>query len=301
MTKRDLFLGATAASSAEGFGAAIFGAPHGTPYKDVDNRIHAETANTLRAALAADREMLESWDFDFGGPLLGTGGFRLADLGDLSTAPLDGAGNRHQITGRTREILGTGAVPIMIGGDDSTPIPFIAGFADHGPVTILQIDAHIDWRDERFGERWGFSSTMRRASEMAHVKGMVQAGMRGMGSAREGEVRAARAWGDNIVTAGAVHRDGVGPVLDLIPYGARVLITFDCDALDSAVMPAVSYPTPGGLGYQQVIDLIAGVSAKAEIAGFDLVEFVPARDPDGRAAFTAARIICNVIGALAKR
>jgi agmatinase len=66
-------------------------------------------------------------------------------------------------------------------------------------------------------------------------------------------------------------------------------------------MPAVSYPTPGGLTYTQVTDLVAGVAAKARIAGFTMVEFTPRRDPAGTAAFTAARIAANVIGRLEKR
>jgi agmatinase len=66
-------------------------------------------------------------------------------------------------------------------------------------------------------------------------------------------------------------------------------------------MPAVSYPTPGGLTYTQVTDLIAGVAAKARIAGFTMVEFMPRRDPTGTAAFTAARIAANVIGRLQPR
>ena len=72
----------------------------------------------------------------------------------------------------------------MFGGDDSTPIPFITGFAGSPPIAILQIDAHIDWRDTIRGERYGYSSTMRRASEQSHVWRIVQAGMRGLGSAR---------------------------------------------------------------------------------------------------------------------
>ena len=63
----------------------------------------------------------------------------------------DNAGNRGRIEAKTREILALPAVPILLGGDDSVPIPFLAGFADHGPVWVLQIDAHIDWRDELHG------------------------------------------------------------------------------------------------------------------------------------------------------
>ena len=294
------FIGSRKSKTPSGFDAAIFGAPHGTPYKGIDNRVHAGAAKAFRAALAADAEWLDHWDYDLGGTLL-EGGFRLADLGDLATKPQDGAGNRKLIEAATRRILDAGAIPIMFGGDDSTPIPFIAGFAGGPPLTILQIDAHIDWRDERHGERLGFSSTMRRASEQSHVWRIVQAGARGLGSARAREVADARHWGAHIVTASDIHRDGIGAVLAHIPDESGCLISLDCDALDVSQMPAVAYPSPGGLTYTQVIGLIAGVAAKAHIAGFSMIEFVPGKDRDGTAAFTAARIACNVIGRLPRR
>lgn len=294
------FMGAAKSKTPSGFDAVIFGAPHGTPYKGIDNRLHAGSAKAFRAALAADAEWLDHWDYDLGGTLL-AGGFRLADLGDLATTPKDGAANRKRIEATTRRILDAGAIPIMFGGDDSTPIPFIAGFAGGPPLTILQIDAHIDWRDERYGERNGFSSTMRRASEQPHVWRIVQAGARGIGSARAQEVADARQWGAHIVTAKEIHRDGIGAVLAHIPDESGCLISLDCDALDVSQMPAVAYPSPGGLTYTQVTGLIAGVAAKARIAGFSMIEFVAAKDRDGTAAFTAARIACNVIGRLPRR
>ena len=147
----------------------------------------------------------------------------------------------------------------------------------------------------------GFSSTMRRASEHDHVWRIVQVGARGLGSAREAEVKDALSWGARLVTARDVHHHGAAQVLEHIPEDCDCVISFDCDALDVAQMPAVSYPTPGGLTYTQVTDLIAGVAAKARIAGFCMVEFMPKRDPAGTAAFTAARIAANVIGRLGKR
>ena len=293
-------MGSTAATAPAGYNAAIFAAPHGTPYPEHDNRIYAGTAVALRKALQADSAWLENWNFDFGGPLLGERTFQLADLGDLETQPQDGPGNRALIRDCTRAILDAGAVPLMIGGDDSTPIPFIEAFAGRGPLTILQIDAHIDWREERYGERFGFSSTMRRASEMKHVEKIVQVGMRGIGSARKAEVDFAIAWGAQLITSREVLDDGIAEALAKIPDGARCLITLDCDALDSSVMPAVAYPTPGGLTYNDVTGLIHGVARKAQIVGFDLIEFVPGHDATGMAAFTAAHILLNVIGTLAK-
>ena len=287
-------------ASMRGANAIVFGAPHGTPYRGIDNGVHAASADAIRQALAEDGRWTDHWDFDLDGPLLAGRDFRLGDLGNLATTPDDGPGNRAKIEATTRAILAAGAVPLMIGGDDSVPIPFIAGFSAHGPMTIVQIDAHIDWREERRGERFGYSSTMRRASEMAHVQRIVQVGIRGLGSAREQEVRDARAWGAQIVTARQIHARGIAAALDLIPPGGNCLITLDCDAIDGAAMPAVMAPTPGGLSYVQIIDLLAGIAGKARIAGFDLIEFVPGRDRGGYAAYVAGRILINVVGALAR-
>lgn len=294
-------MGATSTVKPDQADAVLFGAPHGTPYQGIDNEVYARAPDAMRAAMEEDSAWPDHWDFDLDGPLLGDGVFTLADVGDLKTASQDGIGNQALIETATAEIMAAGAVPIMLGGDDSTPIPFIKALAPAGPLTIIQVDAHIDWRDERRGEPLGFSSTMRRASEMDHVERIIQVGIRGLGSARREEVEVARDWGAQIITARTVHEQGVSAALQHLPDGANCMITFDCDALDSSIMPAVMAPTPGGLTYTQSIDLIAGVVAKANLVAFDMIEFVPGRDTNGIAAFTAARIVANAIGHLARR
>ena len=77
-------------------------------------------------------------------------------------------------------------------------------------------------------------------------------------------------------------------------------MTIDCDGLDPSIMPAVIAPAPGGLSYQLVIDLIHGLAQKADVRGFDLVEFCPDKDINGLGALTAARIVFNMIGALVR-
>jgi agmatinase len=295
------FMGTRNARSAAGAKVAVFGASHGTPYRGIDNRVHAKAANSFRLALKEDSAWLSHWDFDFEGPLLPDAAFKAVDLGNLATKAIDGRGNRKKIETMTRKILAAGAVPMMFGGDDSVPIPFIAGFSNEPPVTVLQIDAHIDWRDERNGERMGFSSTMRRASEQSHVWRIVQAGARGLGSARKAEVEAAREWGVHIVPCHHIHHHGVETLLQHIEPDSDCVISLDLDVLDSSVMPAVAYPSPGGLSFVQLTDLISGVAAKARIAGFSMVEFVPKRDLNGTAAFTAARIAAHVLGHIARQ
>lgn len=295
------FFGLPAAKSPNGAHIAVFGAPHGTPYPSIDNRVYQTAPAAFRRALEWGNQWNTHWDWDFGGPILPSADVKAVDLGDLATKPTDAAGNRAKIESTTRAVLAAGAVPIMFGGDDSVPIPFLAAFEDAGPVTIVQIDAHIDWRHEREGVTLGFSSPMRRASEMRHVKHIVQAGARGIGSARAQEVDDARTWGVRFITARHVHHHGIATVLDHIEPGANCVICLDLDALDVSEMPAVAAPSPGGLSYVQVTDLITSIAAKARIAGFCMVEFVPERDLSGNAAFTAAKIATHVLGHVARQ
>ena len=241
------------------------------------------------------------YDFEIGGSLLDEQFGTIVDAGNLATSESDFAGNRTLITNAVKQILQAGAAPIVIGGDDSIPFPVFQAFEGHKTFTILQIDAHIDWRDEVDGERYGLSSTMRRSSELPWIEKIIQVGMRSMGSARAVEVEIALAWGATIITAQQVNRQGIQPVLDLIAPNSNVLITFDCDALDSGIMPAVMSPTPGGLTYWNVVELMQGVAAKAHFCGFNLVEFMPARDLDGTSALTAARLIFNAAALLARK
>ncbi|MBY5697811.1 agmatinase [Rhizobium leguminosarum] len=281
--------------------AVIFAAGHGSTYPGKDSSGYVLAADAIRAVSQDDAALVEHWDFDLGGPLFDGKPVCCIDAGDVETTIHDNAGNRAWIEVKTREILSVPAVPILLGGDCSVTIPFLAGFADHEPVWILQIDAHIDWRDEVHGERFGYSSPMRRASEMRHVAGMVQVGLRSVGSARLADIEAARGYGSRFVTAREIHAEGAEAALRHIPQGARVVVTLDCDSLDPSIMPGVAARTPGGLTYTEVIDLIAGLGRRARIAGFDLVELYPPADIDRLSALTAARLLVNVVGAIARQ
>ncbi|OHV24843.1 agmatinase [Rhizobium sp. RMa-01] len=281
--------------------AVIFAAAHGSTYPGKDSSGHALAADAIRAASQDDAPLVDHWDFDLGGPLFDGKPISCIDAGDVETTMHDNIGNRARIEAKTLEILALPAIPILLGGDCSVTIPFLAGFAAQGPVWVLQIDAHIDWRDEVHGEHHGYSSPMRRASEMPHVAGMVQVGLRSVGSARTTEIEAAQRYGSRFVTAREVHGQGVGAALQHIPEGAQVVVTLDCDSIDPGIMPGVAARTPGGLTYTEVIDLIAGLGRRARIAGFDLVELYPPADIDGLSALTAARLLVNAIGAIVRQ
>ena len=220
-------------------------------------------------------------------------GPRLVDCGDVAGEATDGAANGHRITDAVAALLDRGAIPVCIGGDDSVPIPILRAFEGRGPITVLQVDAHLDFRDEVDGVREGYSSPMRRASEMQHVARIVQVGLRGVGSARPSDVADALAAGNVLVTARQVREGGVASVLGQFAPDERIFLSFDCDGLDPSVMPAVSAPSPGGLTYAEASDLVRGIGPR--LAGAAFTEFVPALDRDELCALVVARLIVTAV------
>lgn len=278
----------------------VFGADCATPYANVGPYCAGGPA-AMRKGGADYNGAMSKMNFDLGGPTV-PDGVVAVDAGDLSVKADDPEANRAAIRSATSKILAAGAVPMLLGGDDSLPTPMLEAFAALGrPITILQIDAHIDWRDEVQGTRFGLSSTMRRASEMAHVERIVQVGLRGVGSARVSDYQDALDWGAVFVMADEVAQSGYVRAVDAIPEGSDVVVCFDCDGLDPAIMPSVIAPTNGGLSYQQALGLIRAIATKARIAGFDLVEFMPSADVNGQGARTAAQLLAGVLGTIARQ
>jgi agmatinase len=279
---------------------AIIGIPHGVSYfKGIPS--HSEKApNAIRKAAKRYAKMIEHYDYDLGGSLLNNSDIRIVDCGDVPGDFSDPIGNHRRSQEKIQDIIVAGAIPIVLGGDDSVTIPFLRAFQGHGLFTVVQVDAHIDWRHEINGITEGPSSAMRRASEMPWIDKLIQVGMRGVGSARIQEIEAAKVYGANIITAKKVYESGINQVLKLVPDGSTCLLTLDCDGLDPSIMPGVKAPMPGGLSYLQVVDILHGIVRKGNVCGFNLVEFMPEKDINGLTALTAARIVFNMIGALVR-
>lgn len=279
---------------------ALLGIPYGTPYEPQKPPPSLHAPEAIRRESVRYVEDPIAWDFDLGGTLLPAADVRVVDCGDLPGSQESPVANRRGACEAVKSILAVGAVPLVLGGDDSIPILVMRAYEGAEPFHVLQLDAHIDWQDAVNGVQEGYSSTMRRASELECVQGIVQAGMRGVGSAREVEFRAAQAYGALMIPAGTVMREGAKTVLQHLPSGERCFLTIDLDVLDPTVMPAVGAPTPGGLDYRTLIDLIHGVAQRTRIVGVCLVEFVPEMDVHNLGAITAMRVTWNVVGALAR-
>ena len=277
----------------------ILGVPHGWPYPRVGTTAGcAQAPGAVRRRSGGLARFRDHWDFDLDAPMLPHDGPRLVDGGDVPGDPADGPGNSERTTAAVAGLLARGAIPICIGGDDSIPIPVLRAFADDGPLVVLQVDAHLDFRDEVDGVRDGYSSPMRRASEMPHVARIVQVGLRGVGSAREQDVRDAHAAGGLLVPAAELRDRGVPWLLEQLPADARIFVALDLDGLDPSVCPAVSAPAPGGLDFDQARSLVAGIGSR--LAGAAVTEYVPELDPNDRTALVATRLIVLLAGGVGR-
>ena len=189
-----------------------------------------------------------------------------------------------------------GALPVVLGGDHAVNIPCIRAFSGHGPIHVVQIDAHLDFVDVRHGVREGHGNPMRRAAEQDYVTGLSQIGIRNVSStAREG-YDDARARGSTILSVRQARRLGTEGVLATIPEGARYYVTIDIDGFDPSIAPGTGTPSHGGFLYYEVMELLQGLVKRGSVVGIDLVEVAPAYDPSGMTGFLAAQVLLNFLG-----
>ncbi len=274
---------------------AVIGVPFGVPYGM--RHVHygpADAPRAIRERSFRFGRMLDHYDFDFGGTFSDLG-LRVVDCGDVVANVRDIDGNARNAVAAIRQLSERGAVPIVLGGDDSVSALAIRALENRAPVTVVQIDAHIDYRDEVNGECNGYSSPMRRAAEMGFVDRIVHIGSRGIGSARSQDVIDTLARGNAIVTASSVRERGIPHVLEQIPADGNYHIVLDCDGLDPAVMPGTSAPVPGGLSYDDVAALFRALGKRGRVIGFNLAEHYPSLDVNGITALTAVRLIVNLM------
>jgi agmatinase len=275
--------------------AVILGAELATVYPDRDpHACHGAAA--IRAASGRLAGFAGNYDFDTESTFASWRG-RVGDDGDINTARADAEGNRRRITAAISHAVSNATMPILLGGDDSVAIPFVAGWRDNGPVTVVQIDAHLDYRDEVDGEHFGYSSPMRRASEMSWVRRVVHIGQRGVGSARPSDVQHSLSAGNTIVRARELARIGPDAAAEQLVQNERFVLVYDVDGTDPAEIPAVRAPSAGGPSVATIGNLITALAARGSIEGMVVTEFEPDLDVDGKSALALARLVCRALDA----
>jgi agmatinase len=220
----------------------------------------------------------------------------IVDIGDADIVHTDTAQSHANIEFGVRKILAAGAIPVVLGGDHSVNIPCINAFDDQGLIHVVQIDAHLDFVDERHGVRFGHGNPMRRAAEKDYVTGLSQIGIRNVSStAKDGYVDA-RNMGSDIQSVRQFRAMGVEAMLARIPADVQYYVTVDIDAFDPSIAPGTGTPSHGGFIYYEVLELLAGLAKRGNIVGLDLVEVAPDYDHSGSTSTLAAQLLMNVIG-----
>jgi agmatinase len=278
---------------------AFLGMPFGAAYgprsftNDQTNAPQAIRSITDRLVRAPGH-----YDFDIEGPLLQhREDIKLVDLGDVLPDLTDPGAHYRKAEQVIRKLLSVGALPVILGGDHGITTPILRGYDQLEDITLVHIDAHLDWRDEVNGVREGLSSPIRRASEMKHVGSIFQIGLRAQGSGRPADYQDAIDYGAHLISAYELHEVGVKAILDRIPNNGKYYLSIDADGMDPTVMPAVDGPAPGGLNFVQMREIIKGLVLKGRVVGMDIVEIQPAKDTATKlTCVTAGRLIVNLIG-----
>lgn len=275
--------------------AVVFGAPFGKPYKTDQFPNNQSTApDRLRDAsprILVDPQAVDS-DLSSGSTLAS---ISVADGGDIPLNNNDIDQHYAEIESAVRYLIEKGIFPVSIGGDDGITNPVLRGLDSLNDLTIIQIDAHMDWKNERFGEKDGYSSPMRRASEMAHVSAIHQVGIRSYGSATEEDINDAKNWGVQIYLAKDIHEKGIDWFLSSLPNSGKFFITLDVDGLDPSILPGTVALSPGGLDWRQTVACFEGISKKGKIIGLNIVELAPKNDINQISLIVVGRLILKCL------
>ena len=195
---------------------------------------------------------------------------KIVDIGDADIIHTDTLKSHTNIKFGVEKILDSKAIPIIMGGDHSINIPCIDAFEKEDPFHIIQIDAHLDFVDQRHGVKYGHGNPMRRASEKKYVSGMTQIGIRNVSSTAKDGYEDARLRGSSIFSVRQFRNLGLGKILEAIPKNKKYYITIDIDAFDPSIAAGTGTPSHGGFYYYEVLELLDAIIQQGEVIGMDL-------------------------------
>ena len=222
---------------------------------------------------------------------------RIIDMGDADIIHTDTEKSHRNIEFAVQCAKKAGALPVTLGGDHSINIPCINALEEfHKKIHILQIDAHLDFVDERHGVRYGHGNPMRRAAEKEYVMGMTQVGIRNVSSTSKEGYEDAISMGSTILTVRQFRALKLEDVLKKIPLEIPIYVTIDIDAFCPSIAPGTGTPSHGGFLYYEVLELLQKIALQRKIIGIDMVEVAPSYDPTEKTQILAAQILMNFLG-----
>ena len=221
---------------------------------------------------------------------------KIVDIGDADIIHTDTIKSHDNIKFGVQKILAAKAIPVVMGGDHSINIPCIDAFKNEDSIHVIQIDAHLDFVDERHGVRYGHGNPMRRASEKEYVSGLTQIGIRNVSSTAKDGYIDAKEKGSKIFSVRHLRQMGINKILNEIPKNKRYYLTIDIDAFDPSIASGTGTPSHGGFYYYEVLELIDGIIKQGSVVGLDLVEVAPDYDLTNSTSTLAAQLLMNTIG-----
>jgi agmatinase len=267
-----------------GVDAVVYGIPFDTATSYRPGQRHGPEA--IRSASALLRPYNPALELDVVEAL------SIVDYGDLPVSPGDTQRTYAQVEEALAPILDAGAFPLALGGDHSVTLAELRALARrHGPLALVQLDAHGDTWDEYFGQKHFHGTTFLRAAEegLLDTAASVQAGMRGSVYGAS-DLQAARDLGFTVLTSDelrALGPSGFGELVLGRTAGKRVFLSFDVDFLDPAFAPGTGTPEVGGFTTAEALALLRRLRGIA-LAGCDVVEVSPPYDGPGQVTALAA-------------
>lgn len=237
------------------------------------------------AAIIEASRHVELWDSELGRDISKLGFFTLPELEPDMSGP---QAQIKRVEYTVANILKDKKWPLVLGGEHSITPGVVAALKKHYKnLSVLQIDAHTDLRDEYQGSRWSHACAMKRVYDLGVP--VVAVGIRSVSEDDVQFIKKARL-SDRIFAAPEI------PIAKVLKgLSDQVYITVDVDGFDPSIMPGTGTPEPGGLGWYQVINLIREVAKVKKIVGADIVELAPiAGQPAGD--FLAAKLGYKIIG-----
>jgi len=283
-------------------------APHTTDLSDVDAAVYGipfDTATSYRTgprfgpeAIRSASALLRPYN-----PALGVNvveALSIVDYGDVPVSPGDVERTYGQVEEALAALVGRGVFPLALGGDHSVTLAELRVLASrHGPLALVQLDAHGDTWDEYFGQRFFHGTTFKRAVEegLIEPRASVQAGLRGSLYGAE-DLDSARALGFAVLSCDQLRTLGPGGCASLVREraGSRpVFLSFDIDVLDPAFAPGTGTPEVGGLSTAEALGLLRALRG-IELVGADVVEVSPPYDgPGQQTALAAANVAYELL------
>lgn len=222
---------------------------------------------------------------------------RIVDCGDVDIVYTNRVQTFENIAEAIRAILRRGAIPVVLGGDHGVTYPVVRAFEQ--PLSVVQFDAHLDFKSEANNVALSNGTPFKLISQLPNVTKIVQIGIRSLRTSQD-DLEDARANGVTVLTVEDFRRQGIQPILDVLPATGHTYLSIDADSLDLPLVPGCASAELNGLTYNELRQACFALAGHSTIVGFDIVEINPMIDVlSGATSLIGAQLAMEIIGRIA--